>query len=91
MLAERAVVERGLTGLAGLRQYPSAANFICVRIVGPAGRGTAVFESMKRQKVLVKNFSGGHPMLDNCLRLTIGSPAENRAMLLALEVALADT
>ena len=91
VLAERAVVERGLTGLAGLRQYPSAANFICVRIAGAPGRGTAVFESMKRQKVLVKNFSGGHPMLDNCLRLTIGSPAENRAMLLALEVALADT
>ena len=91
VLAERAVVERGLTGLAGLRQYPSAANFICVRIAGAPGRGTAVFESMKRQKVLVKNFSGGHPMLDNCLRLTIGSPVENRAMLLALEVALADT
>jgi len=90
VLAERAVVEHSLAGLAGLRQYPSAANFICVRIEGPQGRGTAVFESMKRQKVLVKNFSGGHPMLDNCLRLTIGSPTENRTMLAALEVALSD-
>ena len=87
---ERAVVERALAELAGLRQYPSAANFICVRIEGAPGRGTAVFESMKRQKVLVKNFSGGHPMLDNCLRLTIGSPPENRAMLAALAVALSD-
>jgi len=90
VLAERPVVERALAELAGLRQYPSAANFICVRIEGAPGRGTAVFESMKRQKVLVKNFSGGHPMLDNCLRLTIGSPPENRAMLAALAVALSD-
>jgi histidinol-phosphate aminotransferase len=36
----------------------------------------------------VKNFSGGHPMLENCLRLTIGAPDENRAMLAALESAL---
>ena len=88
VLAERAVVARALAAMRGLRQYPSAANFICVRIDGPPGAGSAVFEDMKRQKVLVKNFSGGHPMLENCLRLTIGTPVENQAMLAALEVAL---
>jgi histidinol-phosphate aminotransferase len=88
VLAERAVVQKALAGMRGLTQFPSAANFVCVRIEGPAGAGTAVFENMKRQKVLVKNFSGGHPLLENCLRLTIGSPEENRAMLAALEVAL---
>jgi histidinol-phosphate aminotransferase len=88
VLAERDVVRNALAGMRGLTQYPTAANFICVRIDGASGAGTAVFESMKRQKVLVKNFSGGHPMLDNCLRLTIGAPAENRAMLAALQAAL---
>ena len=88
VLSERPVVQRGLAGMRGLTQFPSAANFVCVRIDGPPGAGTAIFSSMKRQKVLVKDFSGGHPLLANCLRLTIGSPDENRAMLAALQVAL---
>lgn len=88
VLAEREVVQKALAQMPRLAQYPTAANFVCVRVAGPAGAGTAVFEAMKRQGVLVKNFSGGHPMLDNCLRLTIGTPDENRAMLAALRVAL---
>lgn len=88
VLAERGRVQAALEEMPRLTQYPTAANFVCVRVAGPAGAGTAVFESMKRQKVLVKNFSGAHPMLENCLRLTIGTPDENRAMLTALEVAL---
>jgi histidinol-phosphate aminotransferase len=37
---------------------------------------------------LVKDFSGGHPLLENCLRLTIGTRTENRAMIDALRRAL---
>lgn len=88
VLAERAVVANALDGIKGLTRFPSAANFICVRIHGGPGAGTVVFEAMKNGGVLVKNFSGGHPMLDNCLRLTIGSPEENRAMLAVLRSAL---
>jgi histidinol-phosphate aminotransferase len=47
-----------------------------------------VFERMKSQGVLVKDFSGGHPLMDNCLRLTIGTPDENRTMVAALREAL---
>ncbi len=86
--AERDDMVAHLAGLDGLTQFPSAANFVLVRVEGPAGAGTRVFDAMKRQGVLVKNFSGGHPMLDNCLRLTIGTPDENRAMLAALKSAL---
>ena len=39
--------------------------------------------------MLVKDFSGGPPLMENCLRLTIGTPAENRAMIDALTKALA--
>ena len=88
VLAERSVVQAALAGIAGLTQYPTAANFVCVRIAGGAGAGTAIFDKMKQQKVLVKNFSGGHPMLENCLRLTIGTPQENSAMIVALKAAL---
>jgi len=47
-----------------------------------------VFDRVKAQGVLVKDFSGGHPLLENCLRLTVGTPAENRILLAALREAL---
>ena len=90
--AERDRLVVALKGIGGLTQFPSAANFVLARVAGDrqgaAGAGTRVFETMKQQGVLVKNFSGGHPLLDNCLRLTVGTPAENTAMLAALKSAL---
>ncbi len=44
---------------------------------------------MARRGVLVKCLDGGHPLLANCLRLTIGAPPENDAMLAALDAELA--
>jgi histidinol-phosphate aminotransferase len=38
--------------------------------------------------VLVKHIAGLHPLLTNCLRLTVGSPAENDAMIRALKASL---
>jgi len=78
-----------------LTVYPSAANFLLVRVAGAQrsargalGAGTRVFESLKAQGVLVKDFSGGHPLMENCLRLTIGTPEENRILVAALREAL---
>ena len=34
--------------------------------------------------ILVKNVAAWHPLLANCLRITIGTPAENDALLEAL-------
>jgi hypothetical protein len=34
--------------------------------------------------ILVKNVAAWHPLLANCLRITIGTPAENDALLAAL-------
>jgi len=38
--------------------------------------------------VLVKHIAGLHPLLANCLRLTVGTPAENDAMIRALKESL---
>jgi histidinol-phosphate aminotransferase len=38
--------------------------------------------------VLVKNVSPLHPLLANCLRLTVGTADENRLMLAALQESL---
>jgi histidinol-phosphate aminotransferase len=43
---------------------------------------------LKAHKVLVKNVSKMHPLLANCLRLTIGTPEENKQLLAALQAAL---
>jgi len=88
VLAERERVRPELARLPGLTVYPSAANFLLVRVAGGKGAGTRVFERVKAQGVLVKDFSGGHPLLDNCLRLTIGTPEENRILVAALREAL---
>ena len=78
--AERGVLAAGLAKLPGVQIFPSEANFILARFPD----GQALFESLKAQHVLVKNFHGSHPMLANCLRLTVGTPEENSIMLKAL-------
>jgi len=88
VLAERERLAPELARLPGLTVYPSSANFLLARVAGGKGAGTRVFDSLKQQGVLVKDFSGGHPQLDNCLRLTVGTPEENRILLSALRESL---
>ena len=73
-----------LAAVPGARSYPSQANMILVRVPDAA----AAFAGMKQRGVLVKNVSGLHPLLANCLRLTVGSPEQNRQMIDALRAAL---
>jgi histidinol-phosphate aminotransferase len=61
------------------RVWPSAANFLLVRFVD----ARAVFARLLAAGILVRDFSA-QPGLDNCLRITIGKPAENDALLQAL-------
>ncbi len=75
-----------LQQLEGVTPFFSEANFILVRM--PSGKAAELFESMKQQGVLVKKLDGAHPLLRDCLRLTVGTPDENRACLKALMVAL---
>lgn len=84
--AERARMLDALTALDGVTAFPSAANFILFRV--PAGRGTALFEGIKRGGVLIKNLSAAGGALADCLRVTVGKPEENDAFLAALAAAL---
>ena len=88
VLAERERLRPELERMPGLTVYPSVANFFLARVQGPAGSGTRVFEALKAQGVLVRNFDGGMPALENCLRLTVGSPEENRILVAGLREAL---
>ena len=82
--AERAALGPALAALPGVTVYPSEANFFLLR-VPDAGRA---YEALRRQAVLVRNLHGAHPLLANCLRITVGTPEENRILLTALREAL---
>ncbi|GAB4205427.1 MAG: histidinol-phosphate transaminase [Tibeticola sp.] len=83
---QRAVLTERLAALPGVRVWPSEANMILIRVPD----AHAVFAGMKARGVLVKNVSALHPLLANCLRMTVGTPEENAQMLQALQAALAD-
>jgi histidinol-phosphate aminotransferase len=78
--AQRALLFEELAKLPGVRAYPSEANMMLVRV--PDAQKT--FEGMRLRKVLVKNVSTLHPLLSNCLRVTVGTKEENQQMLAAL-------
>ncbi|NWG73684.1 MAG: histidinol-phosphate transaminase [Rubrivivax sp.] len=82
--AERERLQHALRELPGVRPYPSEANMILVRVPDAA----RTFAGMKQRGVLVKNVSALHPLLANCLRLTVGTPQENTLMLDALKASL---
>ena len=86
---------QALLGPQGLSHvYPTAANFVLVRLAGGQGdgagpsRATRVAAAMRAAGVLIKDASRMHPALAECLRLTVGAPEENEAMLQALAAAL---
>lgn len=80
--AERETLGKSLRSLEGVTVFPSEANFFLIR-VPDADRA---FEALKRQGVLVRNLNS--PALKNCLRVTVGTPDENRILLNALREAL---
>lgn len=80
--AERQALFKALSEMDGLTPFPSEANFILART--PRGRATGLFEAMKQQGVLIKKLDGSHPLLADCLRLTVGTPEENSACLRTL-------
>ncbi len=80
IVEERARLEAALDGIASVRRFPSAANFILVRVPD----APAVFEGLRQRGILIKTLHGSHPLLANCLRLTVGTPDENAKLIEAL-------
>jgi len=81
---ERERLQAALRQMPGVKAFPSQANMILVRV--PDSR--RAFEGMKARGVLVKHVAGLHPLLANCLRLTVGTPGENTQMMQALRASL---
>jgi len=82
--AERDSLLQQLTALPGVEPFPSQANMILARVPD----SQKAFEGMKARGVLVKNVAFLHPLLHNCVRLTVGTPEENVKMMDALKASL---
>ncbi|MBL8361392.1 MAG: histidinol-phosphate transaminase [Rubrivivax sp.] len=82
--SERTRLSAALAAMPGVTPFPSEANMILVRV--PDSR--RAFDGLKARGVLVKHIAGLHPLLANCLRLTVGSPEENDRMISALRECL---
>jgi histidinol-phosphate aminotransferase len=78
---ERAEILAALKAINGVQAYPSEANFILFRVA----KASQIFEGLKQRGVLIKNLNGGHPALSDCLRVTVGTPVENRKFIAALQ------
>jgi histidinol-phosphate aminotransferase len=63
----------------GWRPYPSQTNFILFRFSSPAA-GKAAAEALLRKGLVPRTFGSGHP-LNDCLRLTVRSAAENDCLI----------
>ncbi|MES2538117.1 MAG: histidinol-phosphate transaminase [Pseudomonadota bacterium] len=86
---ERSRLSAALAALPGIEVFPSAANFLLIRVHGAERNGNNVFNRLLEHKVLIKNVGKMHALLNNCLRVTVSTPEENKLFLDALSASLA--
>ena len=81
VVAERARLATGLSALPNVEVFASEANLLLVRL--GAGRATQIWQGLTDRGLLVRTFDRPGP-LAGCLRITVGTPEENAALLEAL-------
>ncbi|OOY81876.1 histidinol-phosphate transaminase [Solemya velum gill symbiont] len=78
---ERESLLAELASIPAVKVFPSEANFILIRL--EQGDASETFDAIRAQGVLIKNLSNSHPLLANCLRVTVGTQEENATFLTA--------
>ncbi len=86
IVAERARISDAMAGL-DVEVFPSGANFVLIRPRSMGGHD--LWQALLDRDVLVRDCSSW-PRLDDCLRVTVGTPDENDAFLTALAGALSE-
>jgi histidinol-phosphate aminotransferase len=77
VVSERKRLLEQMEKIGGIQPFPSEANFILFRVDDP----DRVSRALLRKGVLVRNIAD---TVEGCLRVTVGTPAENTAFLKAL-------
>jgi len=86
LVEDRERLAAGLDELDGITVFPSGANFVLFRVARGADeddRGHTIWQALVERGVLVRDFSRW-PGVEDCLRVTVGTEAENTAFLSAL-------
>ncbi|HEX7635124.1 MAG TPA: histidinol-phosphate transaminase [Noviherbaspirillum sp.] len=86
---ERTKLAAALATLPGITVFPSAANFLLIRVAPGKNNADLVFSALLNRKVLIKNVGKMHSLLENCLRVTVSTPEENKIFLDALKASIA--
>jgi len=81
LISERERLYNALSKLPGVTAYPSETNFIMIRTAADA---SVIHKKLKQAGILIRNLNKPGP-LKNCLRVTIGTPEENKEYLAALK------
>lgn len=76
VVQERKNLAISLAELPGVKVYPSETNFILIKLQQAAELAAALAE----QEIAVRSLGNG-PGLENCVRITVGSPMENETLL----------
>ena len=81
LLKERSVLVNGLQKLSLVQHiYPTDANFVLVKVVD----ANAIYKYLVSKSIIVRNRNNVSLCL-GCLRITVGTPEENRILLNTLE------
>ena len=65
-----------------LHVWPSDANFLLCRVLNGDAQG--LVDQLRRQGILIRLLHGSDPLLEQCVRISIGTDAENQQLLDAL-------
>ena len=76
VLGERERILAALNQMPAVTAYPSAANFLMFR----SAKAAKIYKGLVKQGILIRDVSDGK-RLNNCLRVTVGTPQENRKFL----------
>ncbi|BBB92356.1 MAG TPA: histidinol-phosphate transaminase [Methylomusa anaerophila] len=78
-VSERKKLAAALEAIPGVEVFPSETNFLLIRVGDTAGW----MKRLADQGIGVRDFNNA-PGLSGCLRVTVGTPAENQAFLKAV-------
>jgi histidinol-phosphate aminotransferase len=85
IIRERERLRERLERMPGVTVFPSQANFLLAHI---AAGGAKVWNALGEQGILVRYFPGS-PALQDCLRITVGTPTENERLTTTLQTIVA--
>ena len=84
--AERARLAHELAAVPGLTPLPSDANFFLVRVAG--GRAKALYEGLMARGIMIRYFT--RPDLRDYVRISVGTPEQNTALIAALHAVMGE-